>query len=367
MSSPSPIAIVNDARFKLARTLLNSEDDDGPESAIKIFATLHELCVQKHGEKSLDATLCQYEYGNALFRAVVRNTPLEEEKGGGHDDGDKKPAAKPASAPTNKQREVMDAAVEKRSHVTDDTNGTSNKRAKVNTEISEDKATLIADTKQSAGTQQDNHSDNSIDEDIHLGLEMMTGAFNTFYEHAEDIIEHESKQNMSNEQKYFALSQLPRILTCIGDVHSFLGQHGDAAESYSRALPYREEAWKLMKERHGSKSGDGKGKTGSFSVEQLQCQRRLIELCALLTEELLACPDGEDVVCQGDDEEEIKVLVKAKDRMSFAQSWYEMAREELDDISTSWMCLCARVFFCCVLSDMPLLLLNSNQSIAWVK
>jgi hypothetical protein len=106
----SIIKITSDARFRLARTLMtsggggggtinsNSSSSDSLEGAIEIFASLLEECRNRHGETSLIAALCYYEYGNALFRAVVRRKPsldIEEEKKNDHDDceGDKKPAA----------------------------------------------------------------------------------------------------------------------------------------------------------------------------------------------------------------------------------------------------------------------------------
>ena len=77
----SPITIANDPRFQLARALISSgssDDNGGAEAAIDIFAALLEECRTSLGETSLDAALCQYEYGNALFRAVVRKNPLDD-------------------------------------------------------------------------------------------------------------------------------------------------------------------------------------------------------------------------------------------------------------------------------------------------
>ena len=79
-------AITEDPRFQLARALVSGQTggDDahavdqsarggGPEAAVGIFATLLELCEARDGTGPSTA-LCQYEYGNALFRAVVRRS-----------------------------------------------------------------------------------------------------------------------------------------------------------------------------------------------------------------------------------------------------------------------------------------------------
>ena len=70
-------AILNDPRFKLARSLVTGGSSDenskegGPSDAINIFAALLEEC-RSTNETSLSSALCQFEYGNAIFRAVVR-------------------------------------------------------------------------------------------------------------------------------------------------------------------------------------------------------------------------------------------------------------------------------------------------------
>jgi hypothetical protein len=127
---------------------------------------------------------------------------------------------------------------------------------------------------------------------------------------------------ISNEQVEWAHDQIPRILICIGDVHSFRKQHGNAVDAYCRALPYREEMWKKMKSL--------REKNASFLIEQLQCQRRLIEVYALVAEALLACPDGHDVACV--DDGKTIILVKAAERVDFIHSYYELARKELEDL-----------------------------------
>jgi hypothetical protein len=72
-----------------------------------------------------------------------------------------------------------------------------------------------------------------------------------------------------------------------------------------------------------------------------------------VAEALLACKEGEDVVCVDDEEQQQQqedddaglkkdekkakksiVLVSARDRIEFAQSHYETAKEKLQDIGT---------------------------------
>jgi hypothetical protein len=151
--------IAADPRFRLARALLSGQCDTGDiddgggaavaivnggksppspspqDEAIEIFAALLEESRAAFGDASPDAALCQFEYGNALFRVAVRRRPLlllseeeeeeEEEnnegrRGDGDDDDRKMPAA--AAAKTKRgddegrrRGEVAAAAAMKRS------------------------------------------------------------------------------------------------------------------------------------------------------------------------------------------------------------------------------------------------------------
>ena len=319
------IKITSDARFRLARSLMtsgndggatNSSSDDTLEGAIDIFASLLEETRNTCGETSLNAALCYYEYGNALFRAVVRRKPLDGGDGTQqHDEEDRKPAAKKPS----------DSAGRKRS-LDDDTNepdlDVSNKKAKI---------------------ENNDEQDDNEEDDIALALEMLSTSFSIFDWHSTDDDENTKTKP---EGKQYSLTQIPRVLTTIGDIHSHCGKFGDAVDAYCRALSYREKAWE---ERQLAKKAKGE----SLSVEDLKCQRLIVETYALITEALLACKDGEDVVCANDEEnegdsnvatakkggdKEGKVLVAANDRIDFAESHYETAREKLQDIG---MCMCA--------------------------
>lgn len=306
----NPVPITTDPRFLLARKLITS---GSPESAIEIFATLVEDCIGTLGENSFDAAICQYEYGNALFRTALRQED-DAKDANGRDDGDEKPAAK---SDAERQREIMAAAAEKRARSTDlAEESTRNKRAKIKNE-----AANASPTKDDAEDQNDDGDAGDMD-DVSLALEMMEASLNILLSNVEAT---DAKTNngttISNKQKEWALSQIPRILICIGDVHSHRKQNGNAVDAYIRALPYREDEWNKMK---GSKENE------KATVEHLQCQRRLAEAYVLVTEALLACPDGENVVSE--DYTDSTVLVKAAERIDYTHSYYELAHNELNDL-----------------------------------
>lgn len=322
------LKITSDARFRLARSLMTSGGGGGDslEGAIDIFASLLEECRNRQGETSLDAALCHYEYGNALFRGVVRRKELSD---GGNNyennndddaEGDKKPAASTL---------VGEAAARKRSL---DSKAESNKKSKEEKSIEND-----------VGKEGGN---NDEEDDVALALEMLSTSFSIFDWHFSssssptDSNAKNTPTTLSDEERQYSLTQIPRVLNSIGDIHSYRNQFEHAVNAYCRALPYREDAVKKRQEE---------GKEESLlSVEDLKCQRLLVETYALVSEALLACKEGEDVVCvdgldttnhaasknneNGKNNNERKVLVAARDRIDFAQSHYEMAREKLQEI-----------------------------------
>lgn len=352
----STTKITSDARFRLARSLMTNggggggnDDDSSLEGAIDIFASLLEECRRSSGETSVDAALCHYEYGNALFRAVVRRTEQQHlENSGGSDelnseDGDKKPAAKPPiaveSATTTGKRSLDDNITMQSDSVP------SNKKIKTTENI------------------ENNHDgDDSSDEeeDVSLALEMLSTSFGIFDWHVNDAT---TATTTTEEEREFALTQIPRVLNCIGDIHSHRKQFGNAVDAYCRALPYREN--NASKKKHhatNNNNNNEEGEGGRLSVEELTCQRQLVETYALVAEALLACKEGEDVVCIYDQEEDddnagLKkdekktkksiVLVSARDRIEFAQSHYETAKEKLQEIGTcDQLCFCNKCFIC---------------------
>lgn len=366
--------ISNDPRFQLARALLSSQgsgsvgdhgdgnssgEGGGPEAAIDVFATLLELSHKRDGETSLNAALCQYEYGNAIFRAVVRKKDLlEDADDGKNTQGKEDEKLAPVKG---SQREIMASAAMKRSAAGAGQSASGGKRAKISNHCFDNKAMLkqgdgihcknnaglssanegVAEMNNTAGSD----DGNSDEDDVALALEMMETSFAILLSHAT------SEDGSKKEQKQWALGQLPRVLVCIGDLHSFRGRWGNAVDAYCRALPYREEAWKRLKQRHPDNSGE----TEILTLEGLQCQRHLVETYALVTEALLACPEGEDVICYYDDDDhgEAKgsattakgskegegsedemgtALVPASERLNFAESHYELAREGLEEL-----------------------------------
>ncbi|KAL7544040.1 hypothetical protein ACHAWF_011632 [Thalassiosira exigua] len=366
MATTAP-AITADPRFQLARALLSGRSDEGgdgegegeggsgggPAAAADIFAALHEQTCASRGDASLDAAICQYEYGNALFRAVVRRSlPGDEDGGGGAGEGkaeeegeeeDRKPAAR-ATAAAPSQREIMAAAALKRSAGGGDPNPSNSKRSKNDKSPSaKNGGPNDAIEKASTSKEPTEGGENDVDEDVKLALDMMETSFAIFIEHAEDEKSAVDQQKRLRQQ--WALGQLPRVLVCIGDLHSFRGKRGDALDAYFRALRYRDEEWERLKPDHG---GDVVEK---MTVEGLQCQRRLVETNALIAETLLECPNGEDVICQDDGSDEAaecsaeakgskegegpesgRVLVQAKEIPNFTQSYYEAARGGVEDI-----------------------------------
>ena len=313
------------------------------EGAIGIFASLLEETRNTCGETSLTAALCYYEYGNALFRAVVRREPLDSDNEN-HDE-DKKPAAKPSASAAARKRSLDD------DNTTEHSLSVSNKRAKI---------------------ENNNEEGDNDDDDIALALEMLSTSFSIFDWHSTD---EDKKTKPDEEGKRYSLTQIPRVLSTIGDIHSHCDKFGDAVDAYCRALPYRENAWEERQKAKGE----------SLSVDDLKCQRLLVETYALVAEALLACKEGEDVVCANDEEtddtnvatakkdgkkKEEKVLVAAKDRVDFAESHYATAREKLQDIGT---CLCAAMISisCSIVTDnklsltFRLLFTQSNKCTKW--
>ena len=333
-------SIANDPRFKLGRALVSgqgaSPDDasGGADAAIDVFHSLLEGCIKSDGdgEPSVDTALVQYEYGNALFRRVVRRTPLRDNE----DDGDKKPAVKMSDG----QREVLAAAALKRSAPGGDANPTDGKRAKAGDGEASIHANgddggmtggLDGQAAETKGDDDDAADDAAADDDpdavdLSEAKELLEASV-VALSHAAN------KEGPSDEQKQWATEQFPTVLTCIGDLLSYSGEYGNAVDVYCQVLPYREEAWNGTKQTN---SDDW--------VDRVRCQRLLAETNARIAEALLNCPSGEDVVCFNEDDDDEsseekkpaagKVLVPANERLSFAETYYEEARLALESILT---------------------------------
>ncbi len=354
-----------DPRFRLARSLLllsskcgendsskevhnDDNEDGGIEAAIDIFAALLEESRTTHGENSLNAALCQFEYGNALFRAAVRRTPLDTNNG--DDTSDSKPAANLES-----QREIIAAAAVKRSATNyndHDSIPTPTKRLKIESADSLAHGNTACSKDDGPTTEA---GDNDED-DMALAFEMMDASWSILLSHATNESPNRDRQpildDTSRENQRWAEEQIPRVLRCIGDLYFFREEFADAVDIYLRAMQYREVAWNRLKQFH-SRNG-AREDNESMTLEELQCHRLLVETYALIAEALLLCPNDEDVICHHNDEDENEaksalkgevthresaahsskgtVLVKARDRVEYAQSYYDMARVGLEEV-----------------------------------
>ena len=271
-----------------------------------------------------------------MFRASVQKqyAVIDETGEKASEDTGEKADTKPAA---KSQREIMAAAAEKR-FVTD--GSPEPKRAKI--EVDSHKAAKTNDD-----TQEVNKNGCNEEDDVVLALEMIETSLHGLLAKVAATSESQDELTISNELKDWALNQLPRFMVCLGDVYAFREEHGKAVDAYIRALSYREDKWKEMK-----------GKNEPCSIEHLQSHRLYIEACTLVAEALLACPDGEDVVCDGDDKR--VTYAKAGERIDYANSWYAMAREELGD-HCKWPIYCVH-FFNSILSipSAQFIYLNSN-------
>jgi hypothetical protein len=147
---------------------------------------------------------------------------------------------------------------------------------------------------------------NYDNDDIALALEMMETAFAIIDQRCEET-------KCSGSIESWVEDQRPRILVGVGDVFSFQSKHADAADAYIRAIPFREEAVEKAINKN--------------TLDYLKKRRLLTETFVLLTEELLACPSGIDVITSSSK----TPLVKGVDRLDYVRGYYEKARDELQE------------------------------------
>ena len=259
--SNDPPKVTMDPRFKAARALVQSGHSQG---AVDMFATLVEETIARYSETSLEAAVCYYEYGNALLRSI----PVTDD------------SQAQVANDAEQQQESKPAAVEgKKSDESDESN--------INVERGN------SDTKVELGK-----------EDFLLALEMMENAYSIF----------EEKANLQPKNEWIQC-QLPRVLQGLGDVLRELGRMSDAADAYSRALPYREEFVEKF------------NKETDLTIEHLTNRRQLVEANILVAEALLGCEHGKHVVTS----ETNDMLVTADERVDYARGYYEKARDELQE------------------------------------
>jgi tetratricopeptide (TPR) repeat protein len=396
-------SITDDPRFKLARSLLvggqccndasnkNEDDDDNvttlkssasspQEEAITIFATLLEECITINGETSYNTAVCQFEYGNALFRAVVRRRPIfsADINNGNNEEvteDDRKIAAATKTTTmmtnnNNEKRESMAAAAMKHSAFDDVTKDDDNEvemERRCNKRVKHENGKLLTDNQSTAGVTNDNlkadpvkedngndddddyddNGDDNDDDDLDLAFEMMDTSWSIFLSLLVDddggssvTISDNNNTTKVDEQdnnvkgklviQTWVNDQLPRVLRGIGDLYSYRGEYANAVDVYIRAMHYREEAWDQLE------------KTTSSSIDELRCKRLLVELYALISETLLYCPPGQDIIAHHpkmSGENKTILLSKSNNRLDIAQSYYEMARLGLEDV----LCLYGKI------------------------
>lgn len=295
----SPL-VLRDPRFEAGRTLI--QQGMANEGAIEIFSTLVEECIAKHGESSIETSPAFFEYGNSLLRAsLAASIPAEEEE------EEEEVASETAEAARN----AAGAAAEARQ-----------KAAQEEEEQDQKPAASISETPTVAGKSQDASEDVDNKEggeeqeadDLQLSLEMMENAYSILDEYQ---TEQEEAGNENADRPYldWTREQLPRMLLGIGDCLAALQRHADAADAYSRALEWRQTQLDQIAKSKGE------------SLEHLQSQRRVCEATVLIAEELLACPEDEDVVTT----ETQSLIVKADERVEYARGYYDKARDSLQD------------------------------------
>ena len=243
--------------------------------------------MSKYGETSVEAAICYYEYGNALFRAAR----LEQTD---QDDSEKVAAEevrlKAAEAAQKRAQDALDtkpAAKEKcneKEATEKDANGADKEEAK------------------------DAEGEEDEEDDVQLALEMTETAWSIIDEHVQEL------KDENKTLSPWLLDQLPRCLLGIGDVLMDLRRHADSADAYSRALEYRESALQDIAK-------------DELTLDHLKKRRQAVEANVLVAEALLACPDGEDVVTT----ETSDVLVSAGERVEYARGYYNKARDELQE------------------------------------
>jgi hypothetical protein len=264
------------------------------ESTVSIFVTVlttfalsSQETLNKYGDSSIEAAICYYEYGNALFRAA-RLQQNEEEPEETSDARSKaaEEAQKRAEALVDSKPAAKDANDEK-----------------------EDKETPSNGKEELEEEEEEEEGEGADDEDdVQLALEMMETAWSVFDKHVQDL----KDQKKSHTQ--WVLDQLPRTLLGIGDVLTDLQRHADAVDVYTRALDHRESALRVIPNEE-------------LTLSHLKRRRHMVEANVLVAEALLECPDGQDVVTT----ETGDVLATAAERVDYARGYYDKARDELQE------------------------------------
>ena len=303
--------ILKDPRFRAGRKLIES----GRDGAIDIFGTLLEEARNKYGEASIETAPAYFEYGNALFRESQRQLEQQQEQDddeeegdatveSGETDGDKKPAAVPKEE-ENDDTPEQGGASHNQKEEKDDNQGDDHGIQPEEAEAEHDKAA---------------EEEEEEEDDAHLALAMMETAFAVL----DNYVQSAAHVNDA-DAAYLPWAQresLPRYLTNIGDVLSYLERHADAADAYTRELQCREDNLNVYET-----ITEQQGKDPNLSLQELKDRRKVAEANVLVAEELLACPPGHDVVTT----ETQSVLVEASELITYATGYYEKARDQLQE------------------------------------
>ena len=300
MTTKSPVTL-KDPRYRAGYRLIIS--GRAGEGAIDIFATLLEEARNKYGEVSIEAAPVYYEYGNALFRQFVK----EEQEAEAEDENDKE-----GDNENGDEEEEEEEEEDKKPAAVHIETGENEKESKDGTDGGEEQEeNNEAEQVENEENEESTSNTNQI-VDVQLALEMMENAFS--------IMEEYTSSNDATYQEWLDRVEMPRILAGIGDVLSYLGRHADAVDVYTRALHLREAILQ-------SYSGDHNHKGETTTLEELKDRRKVVEANVLVAEELLACPEGEDVVTT----ETKSCLVKADERVEYARGYYNKARDSLQE------------------------------------
>lgn len=158
-----------------------------------------------------------------------------------------------------------------------------------------------------------------IMDSVEDSLECMAKSCSILYSQFEEL--EKNKQTLPSEDIKLAdyhdwiNEQIPRNLTGIGRTLSFQGKHGDSVESFMNAIPFLEKTFEHFEEKN--------------DPAYLRAQRLLIEAYVQVAEELLMCPEGEDVVRNDNDK---SVLMESSERLPQARFYYEKSREGLQEL-----------------------------------
>mmetsp|Transcript_12075 Transcript_12075/g.28619 ORF Transcript_12075/g.28619 Transcript_12075/m.28619 type:complete len:358 (+) Transcript_12075:105-1178(+) len=299
MAEITPI-VTRDPRFLAGRELVERGLAD---EAVETYATLLEETRLQYGDASIETAPAYFEYGNTILRAVTKQQTTAKTK-----KTDKLNAK-------SGEREIAATATEK--HTNRPNSSEEHTSAITVLELSKDGGHKYEPEKMSVKVdgQFDGTSDNNDSEDLELSLEMIENSFSILEEYKD------STGKGDNKYAKWVERQLPRILVGIGDNLSKLNRHGDAADAYSRALELRKACFEEIAGREGSNRNE-------ITIEHLKAHRMVCEAYILIAEELLMCPNNEDILTT----ETHSLIVKADERLSYARGYYDQARDVLQEV-----------------------------------